>query len=65
MRQDVFKYTVSLKCPHDGESVRDWLWNRGIVFVYSTARAGNRFSSTVEYHFVRERDAVLFTLRWG
>ena len=62
-RED-YKHTVSLKCPHDGQSVRDWISRRSMPFVYSTYNVGNP-EPTVEYHFASGRDAVFFTLRWS
>jgi len=63
LRED-FKHTVSLKCPHDGGCVREWISRCKIPFLYSTHNVCNS-DPTVEYHFTTEQHAVFFTLKWS
>ena len=61
---DDYKHTVSLPTPHDGGAVRHWLAQTNIRFTYSTHNINNP-APTVEYHFIKERDATLFALKWS
>ena len=55
-----FKYVVSLRCPHNGEEVRNWFSMNNIPFIYTTYNAG----TTIEYIMTEKSHAAWFKLRW-
>lgn len=59
-----FKHSVKLPTPHDMVLIRVWLYENNIKYTYSTYDIGGHASS-IKYHFVNERDATLFILKWG
>lgn len=58
-----FIHTVSVPVPFDATTVRDWLDTNGIRYTYSTHNIAKTLP-TVEFHFIKEKHATLFRLKW-